>query len=138
MPTLKGTEASLSYIQCFLYLVSSSINVSIFHITCLDTFWTDLDTYIHVKVVLGTLCFIRICCYTRPRQYPSKDRADRICIQGTAAPRVPSSTKPALLRPGFLTKVTWQILTSDLLLFACDFMTSSFMVRPFFSNRLRS
>ena len=22
MPTLKGTEASLSYIQCFLYLVS--------------------------------------------------------------------------------------------------------------------
>ena len=30
--TLKGTEASLSYVQCFLYLVSSSINVSIFHI----------------------------------------------------------------------------------------------------------
>ena len=26
--TLKGTEASLSYVQCFLYLVSSSINVS--------------------------------------------------------------------------------------------------------------
>ena len=33
VPTLKGTEASLSYVQCFLYLVSSSINVSIFHIT---------------------------------------------------------------------------------------------------------
>ena len=31
VPTLKGTEASLSCIQCFLYLVSSSINVSIFH-----------------------------------------------------------------------------------------------------------
>ncbi|KAF6086176.1 hypothetical protein HJG60_008382 [Phyllostomus discolor] len=30
MPTLKGTEASLSYVQCFLYLVSSSVNVSIF------------------------------------------------------------------------------------------------------------
>ena len=30
MPTLKGTEASLSYVQCFLYLVSSSINVSYF------------------------------------------------------------------------------------------------------------
>ena len=29
--TLKGTETSLSYVQCFLYLVSSSINVSIFH-----------------------------------------------------------------------------------------------------------
>ena len=28
VPTLKGTEVSLSYIQCFLYLVSSSINVS--------------------------------------------------------------------------------------------------------------
>ena len=37
VPTLKGTEASLSYVQCFLYLVSSSINVSIFHITWLDT-----------------------------------------------------------------------------------------------------
>ena len=30
VPPLKGTEASLSYVQCFLYLVSSSINVSIF------------------------------------------------------------------------------------------------------------
>ena len=42
MPTLKGTEASLSYIQCFLYLVSSSRNVSICHSTWLDPFWTDL------------------------------------------------------------------------------------------------
>ena len=33
VPTLKGTEASLSYVQCFLYLVSSTINVSIFCIT---------------------------------------------------------------------------------------------------------
>ena len=41
MPTLKGTEASMSYVQCLLYLVSSSINVSIFHSTWLDTFWTD-------------------------------------------------------------------------------------------------
>ena len=40
--TLKGTEVSLSYVQCFLYL-ESSINVSIFHMTWLDTFWTDLD-----------------------------------------------------------------------------------------------
>ena len=30
MPTLNGTEASLSYVQCFLYLVSFSINVSCF------------------------------------------------------------------------------------------------------------
>ena len=42
VPTLKGTEASLSYVQCFLCLVSSSINVSVFHITWLDTFWEDL------------------------------------------------------------------------------------------------
>ena len=27
VPTLKGTEVPLSYVQCFLYLVSSSINV---------------------------------------------------------------------------------------------------------------
>ena len=46
VPTLKGTEASLSYVQCFLYLVSSSINVSIFHITWLDTFWIH---YIYIQ-----------------------------------------------------------------------------------------
>ena len=40
VPTLKGTEAPLSYVQCFLYL--SSINVTILHITWPDTFWTDL------------------------------------------------------------------------------------------------
>ena len=42
MPTLKVTEASLSYVQCTLYLVSSSINVSVFKSTRPDTFWTDL------------------------------------------------------------------------------------------------
>ena len=31
VPTLKGTKASLSCVQCFLYLVSPSISVSIFH-----------------------------------------------------------------------------------------------------------
>ena len=31
MPTLKGTEGSFSYIRCFLFLISSSIIVSIFH-----------------------------------------------------------------------------------------------------------
>ena len=45
VPTLKGPEASLLSVQCFLYLVSSSTNVSIFHIKLLDTFWTD---YVHV------------------------------------------------------------------------------------------
>ena len=42
VPTLKGTEVSVSYVQLFLCLVSSSINVSIFPITWLDTFWADL------------------------------------------------------------------------------------------------
>ena len=38
---MKEIKALLSSVQCVLYLVSSSINVSIFHITGLDTFWTD-------------------------------------------------------------------------------------------------
>ena len=42
VPTLKWTEGSLSCVQCFLYVVSSSLNVSSFHITWLDAFWTDL------------------------------------------------------------------------------------------------
>ena len=42
--TLKGTEVSLSYVQCFLYLLSSSINVFIFHVAWLDTFWKYLFT----------------------------------------------------------------------------------------------
>ena len=44
VPTLKGTGVSLSYVQCFLYLVPSSINASIFHIKWLDTFRQTLDT----------------------------------------------------------------------------------------------
>ena len=40
--TAEGTEASLSCVQCFLSLASSSINASIFHITWLETFWTNL------------------------------------------------------------------------------------------------
>ena len=34
VPPLKGTEASLSCVQCFLYLISSSVNVPVFHIMC--------------------------------------------------------------------------------------------------------
>ena len=48
--TLKGTEVSLTYVLCFFYLVSSSINVFIFHSTRLDTFWRDdIYTYIYGK-----------------------------------------------------------------------------------------
>ena len=42
VPTLKGTEVSLSYAQCFLHLVSSSIDISICGSAWLGTFWTDL------------------------------------------------------------------------------------------------
>ena len=63
VPALKGTEMSLSYIQCFLYPVSSSVNVSVFHSTWLDTFWTDLVDWImmlmtksNTKVALFILC----------------------------------------------------------------------------------
>ena len=42
MPALQETEASLSSVQCFLYLVPSSLNASSFHSTWLHTFWTDL------------------------------------------------------------------------------------------------
>ena len=53
VPTLKGTEESLSYVQCFLYLVSSSVNGSIFYITWLDPVWTNL---IYVCVQSDTVC----------------------------------------------------------------------------------
>ena len=38
--SVKGAEASLSCVQCFI--LSSSVDVSIFHITWLGSFWTDL------------------------------------------------------------------------------------------------
>ena len=57
VPTLKGTEASLSYVQCFLYLLSSSVNISIFHISWLDTFWTDL-VYVHKCMIYWKITLI--------------------------------------------------------------------------------
>ena len=53
VPILKGTEESLSYVQCSLYFVSPSINVSIFHITWVDTFWTD---FVYLSVRSCCLC----------------------------------------------------------------------------------
>ena len=48
VPALKATEASLSYVQCFLYLISSSIDVSMFHSTGLGPFWTGLIYIIYI------------------------------------------------------------------------------------------
>ena len=71
LPTLKGTEASLSYLQCFLYLVCSLINVSVFHSVWLDIFWTDLIyaphllyPIIHQRALRFFTCFgyCKYCC----------------------------------------------------------------------------
>ena len=63
MPPLKGTEASLSYEQCFLYLVSSSVNVSICHSVWLATLWTDLEypriAHMHTSQVHKQECSLR-------------------------------------------------------------------------------
>ena len=48
VPTLKGTEASLSYVQCFLYLISSSINVSFSY--CIDGYFLDRLHHIHTHM----------------------------------------------------------------------------------------
>lgn len=42
MPTSEGTEVSLSYVHCFLYIVSCLRNISLFHSAWLGTFQTDL------------------------------------------------------------------------------------------------
>ena len=56
VPTLKGTRASLSYVQCFLHLESPSVNVSIFQSTWLDTFWTDLVYLFLWRPLTDTSC----------------------------------------------------------------------------------
>ena len=58
----EGDCGSLSSVQCFLYLVSSSINVSIFHVTWLDPFWTDLI------LLPSILVFVMSTLYTQPLQ----------------------------------------------------------------------
>ena len=50
----------------FLYLVSSSINLSIFHITWLDNSWTDIIYYkldkVHIFIICILNCrYINIC-----------------------------------------------------------------------------
>ena len=59
MPTLKGTKVSLPYVQYSLYLVSFSINASIFHITWLDTFWTVLILELRERGLFNQLTWVR-------------------------------------------------------------------------------
>ena len=59
----KRTEESLSYVQCFLYVVSSSINVSIFHSTWLDVFWKDhIYVYIYAFVIINIYLMLPCIC----------------------------------------------------------------------------
>ena len=44
-------------VLCTMFLISPSINVSIFHITWLDTFWTDLTYQIWLSNVSGSYHF---------------------------------------------------------------------------------
>ena len=53
MLTLKGTEVSSSYVQCFLYVVSSSINVSFSQY--MDGYF--LDRFSNIR----TLLFAKFC-----------------------------------------------------------------------------
>ena len=57
MPTLKGTEASLSYVQRFLCLGSSSINVFIFPSTHLILSEQTLYITVHIyNIHICTIC----------------------------------------------------------------------------------
>ena len=58
----EGDWDALSYVHYFLNLVSSSINVSIFHTTWLDTCWTDLICcFIHYRLCdPGHFCGLRV------------------------------------------------------------------------------
>ena len=86
VPTLKRTEASLSYVQRFLYHVSSLINVSIFHIRWLDTFLTDYthmhshtDTYVYVCThIYMYMCEMCGCVYNL---HPWEERIDNYNIE---------------------------------------------------------
>ena len=62
VPTLKETEASLSYVQCFLNLACSLINVSIFHSALLDTFWIALQG-LDIWTDFGAFCSGVTCKY---------------------------------------------------------------------------
>ena len=63
MPTLTGTEVSLSYVHCFLCLVSSLVSVSIFHTSWLDTFCTDL-VYTHIVKTVKITSLVLLLCYS--------------------------------------------------------------------------
>ena len=54
MPTLKGAEESLSYVQCFLYLVSSSINVTILTY-CMAGYFLNRPRILHANRVVMIL-----------------------------------------------------------------------------------
>ena len=68
----QGAYFEGNYVQCFLYFISSSISVSIFHITCLDTFWTHL-IYVYQIIMLYTSNLYNVIC----QLYLSKARVTK-------------------------------------------------------------
>ena len=72
VPALKGTEASLSYVQCSLYLVSSSTNVSFSYYMAryLLDIWTNLG--ISIVVEFFNHFFLRI--KTHPNSRKNRNR----------------------------------------------------------------
>ena len=64
VPTLKGTEGSLSCGQCFWYLVSSLVNVSIFHSTWLDTSGQSSYMYVHICIYKCVYIYMYMSTYT--------------------------------------------------------------------------
>ena len=69
VPALEGTEASLSYVQCFLYLVSSLIDVSIFHSTWLDTSGQSSYMYVHICIYKCVYIYMYMSTYTHECVY---------------------------------------------------------------------
>ena len=60
MPALMGTKAPLSYVQCFLYLVSSLINVSIFSYH-MDGYFLDIPRItLYVAYIYSIYNFINL------------------------------------------------------------------------------
>ena len=56
-------------VLCTMFLVSSSINVSNFHITWLNTFWKDIYIYTHLYIFIYVYEYIWMCIYIHIYSY---------------------------------------------------------------------
>ena len=60
VPTLKGTEVSSSWVQCFFYLLSSLVNVSIFILHCWIPSGPTLYVCVHTHVICDVIHLAQI------------------------------------------------------------------------------